>query len=234
MLTFLRILILALGFPAAAFGYGELLTVRVPEEIPEGDNFTVIVTATGRETTIDRVLVLEYPEGCTLQRAYAVEAGSDWASPLVNSSSIARLYAVEPKYKLLALTDTSQEFNPDAPGIAYFLVFSAAAAPSPLQFKAQLVERINPDTPPEIDKKTKKPKPINYDWKVVAPQRDDFAFTGQKKMLGSIRLAKILRTSRALVLDGPNSASAMLRTHEESLSRFFANPFSIELWFRTT
>src|SRR6185503_16663679 len=102
--------------------------------------------------------------------------------------------------------------------------------------RAALVEQLDPNSPPEIDKKTKKPKPRNTDWRMMSPFRDELSFAGltAKKFAPSVRLVKGWKIFRALEMDGDSGANAQLRTRPEVLSSFFEKPFTMEFWFKTT
>ena len=220
---------------------GEIAFVRAPEEIPEGDDITIIISASARETNVDRTLAIDYPASWKLKRAYRVEAGSDHTVRLQSSGEVRGLFSKEPGHDVIALADLSDDFDPDAEGIAYFVVFSTKPLPGtkPDQtsiVKAALVERTSPDASPEIDPKTKRPKPINRDWRMVFPPKYEFSFAGitTKRLVATVRLERITMSSRALVVEGHKDATAILHTKPEILEEYFRHPFSIEFWFRTT
>lgn len=222
------------------FASGEIALVRAPEEIPEGDDVTIVVSASARETDIDRTLAIEYPTGWKFKHAWRVEAGSDHAINLAPFSEVTTLLSAEPGHTVIALADYSDDFDPDAAGIAYFIVFT----PSPIVgkafsatavVKAALIERIDPDAPPEIDPKTKKRIPVNHDWRMTYPSRYDFSFNEitTKRLAASIAINRTPRASRALVMNGTKYALANLHTSPELLRNYFQHPFSIQCWFRT-
>jgi hypothetical protein len=227
--------------PVKANATGEIAFVRAPEEIPEGDDITVIISASARETGIDRTLAIDYPASWKLKRAYRVEAGSDHTVRLQSNGEVRGLFAKEPNRDVIALADLSDDFDPDADGIAYFIVFSTKQLPgsNPDQtstVKAGLVERTSPNAPPVIDSKTKKPKPINMNWWMVFPPKYEFSFAGitTKRLVATVRLDRITRNSRALAVEGHKDAVATLHTKPEILEEYFSHPFSVGFWFRTT
>ncbi|HWF43354.1 MAG TPA: LamG-like jellyroll fold domain-containing protein, partial [Candidatus Kapabacteria bacterium] len=228
-------------FASTAHASGEIAFVRAPEEIPEGDDITVIVSASPRETGIDRTLAIDFPASWKLKRAYRVEAGSDHSVHIPQSGEISSLFSKEPGDNVLAFADVSDDFDPNADGIAYFIVFTTKSLPSgkadqSATVKAALVERSNPDAPREIDPKTKRAKPVNTEWRMVFPPKLDFSFAGitSKRLIATIRLERISENARALVAEGKKNAIATLHTRPELLAQFFDRPFSIECWFRTT
>ncbi len=219
---------------------GEIVLVRAPEEIPEGDDVTVVVSASARETDIDRTLALEYPTGWKMKRAWRVEAGSDHVVNLAPFAEVTTLLTAEPGHTAIALADYSEDFDPDADGIAYFIVFT----PTPIKaksssetdmVKAALVERINPDAPPEIDPKTKKRILVNHDWRMTYPSRYDFSFNEitSKRLMATIEINREPKTARSLVIDGTKHAMAKFHGQPELLRDYFRHPFSIQCWFRT-
>ncbi len=226
--------------PSRVFAYGEIALVRSAEEIPDGDDITVIVSASARETDIDRTLAIEFPAGWKMKRAWRVEAGSDHAVNLAPFAEVTSLVVKEPGREAVALADYSSDFDPDADGIAYFIVFSTKpvagkAASESVVVKAALIERTNPDAPPEIDPKTKKRIPANHEWRMTFPSRYDFSFAEitSKRLMTSIELKRTPKTSRTLVIDGTKYADANFHGRPELLRDFFQHPFSIECWIRT-
>jgi hypothetical protein len=236
-----RYSLLVFLFTSSARASGEIAFIRVPEEIPEGDDITVIVSASPRETGIDRTLAIDFPASWKLKRAYRVEAGSDHAVRIPQAGEISSLFAKEPGDNVLSFADVSDDFDPNADGIAYFIVFTTkpltgGKADQSATVKAALVERSNPNAPREIDPKTKRPKPINTEWRMVFPPKLAFSFTGitSKRLIATVRLERITENARALVAEGKKNAVATLHTRPELLAQFFNRPFSIECWFRTT
>ncbi len=220
---------------------GEIAFVRAPEEIPEGDDVTVVVSATGRETNLDRVLALEYPDSWKIKRAFSVEAGAQTSVRLLRDEEVSALLTPEAGHAVVALGENSEEFDPESDGMAYFVVFStkpglSTTTTQTLTVKAALIERTSLDAISEIDPKTKKPKPTNKNWRMTFPPKADFSFTGivSKRLAVTIRTERVLRTARAVVLEGRKATSASLRTLPEAIREYFAHPFSIQFWFRTT
>jgi hypothetical protein len=237
----LYLLLFTLSFtPATARASGEIVLVRAAEEIPEGDDVTIVVSTSARETDIDRTLALEYPAGWKFKRAWRVEAGSDHAVNIGLFSEVTSLLLHEPEHNVLALADYSEDFDPDADGIAYFIVFTPGpiagkAVSETATVKAALVERADPDAPPQIDPKTKKRIPVNTDWRMTFPSRYDFSFgeITSKKFVASIEIKRTPRTARGLLLDGTKYAMALLQGRPELLKDYFQHPFSIQCWFRS-
>ncbi|MEO6938689.1 MAG: T9SS type A sorting domain-containing protein [Candidatus Kapaibacterium sp.] len=218
-----------------AFASGEIFTVRGPEEVSEGDDVGIVVTASAREKMYDRSVVIEFPETWKIKRMYAVEAGSETMSGLVVTSMITGMFTHEAGRKVVALSDTIPEPNEYAQGIAYFIVFGTSVPALPTTMvRAALVERINPSTPPERDKKTKKLKPWNTNWKMSFPFHDEFSFAGitGKRIVLTIHGIKGWKNARALTLEGSKYADAVLATRKENIVEFFSNAFSIECWFK--
>jgi hypothetical protein len=226
--------------PVTARASGEIAFVRAPEQIPAGDDITILVSASARETDIDRTLAVEYPESWKFKRAWRVEAGSDHAVKLAAFAEVTALLLKESGHAALALADYSEDFDPDADGIAYFIVFATNplggnAASKSVTVKAALIERTNPDAPTEIDPKTKKPVPVNMNWRMTFPSRYDFSFNEitSKRFMASVEMERVPRASRALVMDGGKHAVAEFHGRPELLQGYFQHPFSVQLWFRT-
>src|SRR5665213_999950 len=222
-----------------AYASGEIAFVRAPEQIPEGDDITIVVSASARETNIDRTLALEYPPSWKFKRAWRVEAGSYHVEKIAPYGEVRALLESEPGQSVLALADYAPDFDPNAAGIAYFVVFSTASTPNPgaprVTIKAALVERTSLDAPPEIDPKTKRPIPVSHNWRITFPSKYDFPFASitTKRLVTSIRMEPVPRRERALVVEGTHHAFAPLNARPELLQDYFRHPFSIEFWFRT-
>ncbi|HEY3876212.1 MAG TPA: LamG-like jellyroll fold domain-containing protein [Candidatus Kapabacteria bacterium] len=216
---------------------GEINFVRAPEQIPEGDEVTVLVSASARETGIDRTLALEFPDGWKVKRAWRVEAGSDHAVKIAPYSEVTSLLSKQKGQDAIALADYSDDFDPDADGIAYFIVFNTKRTETTgaSTVKAALVERLDPDAPAPIDPKTKKPLPVDRNWRMVYPSRYDFSLNDitSKRLAAAIDLEHVPRNSRALVLD-EQKAMGTFHARPEIMQEFFLHPFSLQFWFRTT
>jgi hypothetical protein len=227
--------------PLSVFASGEIAFVRAPEEIPEGDDVTVIVSASARETNIDRTLAIQYPAGWKLKRAWGVESGSDHAVTISRFDEVTAMLSKESGHEAVALADYSDNFDPDAAGMAYFIVFSTKpvagkASTETGSIKAALIERTDPDAPPEIDPKNKKKIPADHNWRMTYPSRYDFSFAEitSKRLIASVTIERVPKAERALVLDGTKYAMADLNGRTELLRDYFQHPFSIQCWFRTT
>lgn len=225
--------------PADASAYGDVLSLRGPEEIPETDNFTLLLATTPREENINRTIVFEVPKGWQVTRAFGVEAGSENMTELARANWMAANFSVEEGRQVIAFADTVGDFDPNAAGVAYFVVVkpaSVSATVTSVQLRATIVERIDPESPPEIDKKTKKPKARNTNWRMISPFKDELTFAGVsgKRNAVTVRLIKGWSISRALRLEGSTGANAELRTPSAALTQFFDSSFAIECWFRTT
>jgi len=233
------LLLVLLVVPNAAFSYGEIFSVRGPEEIPESDDFTLLIAASPKEKNIDRVIACDIPAEWKVVEAYAVEAGSQNSIPLARAGFITSEFAREDGRQVIVFADTMSEFDPDANGVAYFVVIQPAvlsSASASVVVKSALVERINPDSPPEIDRKTKKPKPRNTNWKIMSPFSDEFSFAkiNSKRHVLTIRLIKGWQVSRALTLDNPIGSKSELRVPPQLLTTFFKDSFAVEFWYRST
>lgn len=225
-----------LGFlPIESLALGEIYSVRAPEEIHEGDDVTIFVTASPVDSNIHRILAVSYPENWKVKKSWAVLVGYDDVLPLPASNTLAREIKTDGAHKVAAFVDTNISY--DVQGIAYFITFTTepgAQNVATATVKAGLVERIDPDSPPEIDKKTKKPKPRNTDWKMAFPEGRELTLTSVvgKRFAPQIKLIRGWRATRGLVLVDTNSV-AVLKTDPGSLSALFNSPFTVEMWFRT-
>jgi hypothetical protein len=215
--------------------------VRVPEEIAEGDDITVVISATATEQDIERIVALQYPDSWKPKRAWRVEAGATTHVALIPDPEIQSAFSAEPGNSVLALADYIVPPDPESEGTAYFIVFRTKAATNPTQqlaIKAALVERMNPDAKPQIDPKTKKPKPfpMSASWHMVFPAKSDFSFTGfnMKHLIAGVRMERVLKASRAFVAEGRGDATAVLRTSPEAVQDYFRHPFTLMFWLRST
>ncbi len=218
---------------------GEIVAVRGPDVIAEGDDITVLVSATAREKGINRTIVIDCPKEWKIKRAYAVEAGAEQAAPLPRSSEITARFSIEAGREVIAFEDYADDFDEEAPGVAYFFQFSTKGLASSVQsasIRAALVERIDPNSPPEIDKKSKKPKPRNLEWRVVSPLKYEYSFSGVagKRFTSVVHILRVPRTGRALLVAGDSNAVAELHTRPEVLASFFSSPFSLQFWLKTS
>ena len=234
--------------PISARASGEIAFVRAPEEIPQGDDITIVISASARETDIDRALAIDFPQSWKFKRAWKVEAGSDHAQKLGRDNEITNLFEKEMGSEVIGLADNSSDYDPDAAGIAYFVVFTTSLLPGTsesenLSVKAALVERTDPDAPIELDPKTKHPLPRITDWRMTFPQKFDFAFRDvtSKRTMAAVRMDRIPKVARALVINSaaatknaPKSGYIVLNTKPILLTDYFQHPFSIQFWFRTT
>jgi hypothetical protein len=240
MLGLLSLLCVTLVFllalhPNSAHAYGEIFSFKVPEEIPEGDDVGIIVTASLKETNYDRGVVIDFPSGWKIKRAYAVVAGTTEVLGLPQSSDLADLYPSEKGRSLAVFADTNSWYGDDAAGIAYFVVFATKPMPqSSATIRTALVERIDPSSPPQINPKTKKPIARNTSWKMAFPFRPEFTLAelSGKRSVQVVRLLKGWRIGRALELEGAKYADATLDTKPELLKRYFTKPFTIAFWFK--
>lgn len=238
---FVTVALLLAARTITAYASGEILVLRAPEEVIGGDDVSVLITTSPREENIDRALVMEVPDSWILKRAYSVESGAEYAVGVQRFAELQSRFSVKPGRAVLALADTASDFDPDAVGVAYFVVFSTRPVPGQsasqqTTVKAALVERINPDSPPEVDKKTKKPKERNTEWRMVYPPRIDWSLDQitARRVVQPIQLVRVARSSRALLSERGSHSIAELRTSPEALQSFFGQPFSIAFWMRTT
>lgn len=214
--------------------------LRVPEEIADGDDVTIVISATAVEPDIERIVAVEFPDTWKPKRAWRVEAGASTHVALMPDPEIQSAFSAEAGHNIIALADYLAPPNPEAEGVAYFIVFRTKAATGtasqPLTLKAALVERTNPDAKPQIDPKTKRPKPMNTSWRMVFPAKPDFSFTGfnMRHLIATVRPERVLRSARALVAEGSSDAAATLRTSPEAIHEYFQRPFTMEFWLRST
>jgi hypothetical protein len=225
-----------LSIPAWAFAWGEIAIVKAPDEIHEGDEVTIFVTATATEANVHRILAVSYPQEWKVKKSWSVIAGYDEAYSLPQSNAMAKEIGTDPGHRVTAFADTT--YLSDVPGVAYFITFTTnpgSQTAATATVKAALVERIDPLSPPEMDKKTKKPKPRNTDWHLSYPERRELSLAGNlgKRLGPEIRLVRGWRTARGLVMRD-SSSSATLKTDPAALQQLFAGPFTIEMWFRTS
>jgi hypothetical protein len=240
LLFLFRYSLLALLFASSvARATGEINFLRAPEQIPEGDEITIAISASAREPNIDRTVALEYPANWKFKRAWRVEAGSDHAEKIAPYSEVRALLESEPGQAVIALADYTPDFDPNAAGIAYFVVFSIApnvnSKEPRVAIKAAFVERASAEAAPQIDPKTKRPLPISHNWRMTFPLSHDFSFSSvtTKRLIISIRMERVPRQERALVVEGTHGAVTPLRVRPELLQDYLRHPFTIAFWFRT-
>lgn len=237
MLAWLVVALSALHVsPQQSFAWGEIALVKAPDEIHEGDEVTIFVTATATEANVHRILAVSFPEEWKIKKSWSVIAGYDEAYSLPQSTAMAKEIGADAGQTVTAFADTT--YLSDVPGVAYFVTFitnPGATSAATATVKAALVERIDPLSPPELDKKTKKPKPRNTEWHLSYPERRELSLAGNlgKRLGPEIKLIRGWRTARGLIMRD-SSSSASLKTDPAGLRQLFAGQFTIEMWFRTS
>jgi len=215
---------------------GEIALVRAPDQIAAGDDVTIIVSASARETNIDRTVVLQYPATWKLKRAWRVEAGSDHAVKIAPYSEVSALFSKEAGTEVTALADYSNDFDPDAQGVAYFIVFSTQpnSGQQTESIKAALVERESADAS-SADRKSKRSKSVDRSWRMTFPPRYDFSFSAitTKRLVATLHLDYVPAMARSLALDGSMHSNATLHARPEDIRDYFRGPFSISFWFKS-
>ena len=223
-----------------SFADGDIYAVLGPEEIPAGEQFTVIVSGKPVSKDQNRMIAIQFPDNWKIVKAYAAEDGATESTSIEQYPDIVSYFEKEKGRTVKVFEDRTRVYSENFDGIAYFFVFTSPAATSTGNFKACFIERSDPGMPATKEiTKSKKPKPAkirNYDWRIVSPGLgNSFAFSQvtSEKNTHSVRFVSgWLNTSRALVMNDSLGAVAKLSLRPEVLQNFFNRPFTIQWWIR--
>jgi hypothetical protein len=238
---YVSFIFLTLFSVAGVFAQGNIRLVLAPDEIPAGEQFTVIVAGKPVSKEQNRMVAIQFPESWKMVKAYAAEDGATESTPVSQYHEMVGYFTKEKGQSVKVFEDRTHVFAEHYDGIAYFFVFTAPNSNSSGNFKACFVERADAGIPDvEVKpKKGKKPKPAkvkNFEWRVVSPDLgSDFSFSEitEKKYTHVLRFVTgWSNTSRALVINDSSHASARLTIRPDLLQHFFNNPFTIEWWMR--
>jgi hypothetical protein len=226
-------------FPFSVFAQGNIRGVLGPDEIPAGEQFTVIVTGKAVSKEENRMVAIQFPDNWKIVRAYAAEDGAAELTPISQYPELAGQFDKEKGRTVKVFNDNSLIYSENYSGIAYFFVFTAPNVNASGLFKSCFIERSSStiiDVPPaKKGKKTKPAKPKNFEWHIVSPSLSTFSFSeiSEKKYEHTIRfIAGWSNTSRSLVLHDSLFASASLTIRPSLLSNYFSHPFTIEWWMK--
>src|SRR5689334_13962471 len=71
-----------LGLAGQVFADGEIRAIVAPDEIPAGEQVTVIVAGNPISREQNRMIAIQFPENWKLARAYAAEGGATESTPI--------------------------------------------------------------------------------------------------------------------------------------------------------
>lgn len=224
----------------SAFADGTINAVLAPDEIPAGEQFTVIIAANPVSKEQNRMIAIQFPESWKIVRAYAAEDGAAESTPIPQNSDLVSYFEKDKGQTVRVYEDRTHVYAENFDGIAYFFVFTSPNVTSTGNFKACFIERSDPGIPAvkETGKGKKKPpaKLKNFDWRIVSPNLgSDFVFssvTGKKYSHQVHFITGWSNISRSLILNDSLHGSANLHLRPELVRRFFDNPFTIEWWMR--
>ncbi len=228
-------------FLGSAFAEGDIRGVLAPDEIPAGEQFTVIVAGNPVSKEQNRVIAIQFPENWKIVRAFAAEDGATESSPIAQYSEMVSYFEKEKGRTVKIYEDRTRIYSNHFDAIAYFFVFTSPNVTSTGNFKACFIERSDPGIP-EIkpnkkDKKTKPPTRMkNFEWRIVSPSLgSNFSFSEitEKKYSHTIRfISGWANTSRGLVLKDSLHACAQLKLSPNLLRKFFDHEFTLQWWMR--
>lgn len=212
-----------------------------PDEIPAGEQFTVIVTGKPVSKEQNRMIAIQFPDNWKIVRAYAAEGGAAESTVIEEYRDMIDYFEKEKGRTIKIFEDHTRVYSENFDDIAYFFVFTAPTAISTGNFKSCIIERSDPGIPtvkPTV--KGKKPKPTkikNFDWRIVSPSLGsafNFSEITEKRYSHSIRfITGWSNSSRSLILNDNLAASARLVLPPEVVRNFFNKPFTIEWWMRS-
>jgi len=222
------------------FAEGVIRGVLAPDEIPAGEQFTVIVAGNPVSKEQNRMIAIQFPENWKIVRAYAAEDGATESTPIEQYPEMAGYFPKEKGLTIRVFEDRTRVFAENYDGIGYFFVFTSPSTVSTGNFKACFIERSDPGIPEKKEtKKGKKPKPVrlkNFEWRVISPSLgSDFNFSevSGKKYSHAVRFITGWNSmSRSIALNDSLRGFAGLVIRPEILRAFFANSFTIEWWQR--
>jgi hypothetical protein len=128
----------------AAYADGEIHAVIAPDEIPAGEQFTVIVAGNPVSKEQNRRIAVQFPESWKIVRVYAAEDGAPESTPIDLSSEMTGYFTKEKGQAIRVFEDRTHVFAENYDGIAYFFVFTSANNTSTGNFKACFIERSDP------------------------------------------------------------------------------------------
>lgn len=229
----------SLFFAGSATAQG-IRGVLAPDEIPAGEQFTVIVAGKPVSKEQNRMVAIQFPDNWKIVKAYAAEDGATESTPISQYPELVSNFEKEKGHAVKVFEDRTHVYAENYDGIAYFVTFTAPNITTSGNFKACFLERSDPGIPEvKPNKKGKKPKPArvkNFEWRVISPSLgSDFSFSD----ISGEKYSHIVRfingwsnTSGALVLADSLRAFSKLILRPHVLQHFFNNPFTIEWWMR--
>ena len=232
--------LLTFFFISSAFPQENIRRVLAPDEIPAGEQFTVIVAANPESKEQNRMVAIQFPESWKFIRAYAAENGATEPAPISQNPNMVSYFQKEKGQTVKVFDDDTRVFAEHYESIAYFFTFTSTNTTTSGNFKTCLIERSDPGIPDQKEtKKGKKPKPArikNFEWRVISPSLGgNFSFsevTG-KKYTHQIRfISGWSNTSGSLVLHNTVRANAQLNIYPDLLQDFFNKRFTIGWWMR--
>jgi len=123
---------------------GKLGTIIAPAEIPAGEEFSILVSASALQRTVNRAIVIEIPENIKLLKALAVDEEGEDSISLDPYPSIVSMFTKEKGRRIAAFTDHSGIYSANYTAVGYLFTFTAPKTASTLVFKTCLVERGDP------------------------------------------------------------------------------------------
>ncbi len=225
----------------SAFAEGDIHAVLAPDEIPAGEQFTVIVAGNPEAKDQNRMIAIQFPDNWKIVRAYAAEDGATEPTLIDQYPDMVSYFDKEKGRTIKVFEDRTRIYANRFDGIAYFFVFTSPNVTSTGNFKACFIERADPGIPEiKLNRKDKKPKLPprikNYEWRIVSPSLgSNFSFSGitENKYTHTLHIITgWANTSRALVLKDSLHASARLSIPPNVLRIFFDRPFTLQWWMR--
>ena len=107
----------------SAFAKGDIHGVLAPDEIPAGEQFTVIVAGNPVTKEQSRMIANQFPENWKIVRAYAAEDGATESSPIAQYSEMVSYFEKEKGRTIKVFEDRTRIYSNHFDGIAYFFVF---------------------------------------------------------------------------------------------------------------
>jgi hypothetical protein len=114
------------ALPEILWSGTRIYEVSAPAEMPSGDEFTVIVSASPADKGNNRAVAIEYPAGCSVVRAYAVAtSGGDEIFELPKELEATSLFSSEKNREVGCFRDVSGVYAGEGKAVVYYFVVSS-------------------------------------------------------------------------------------------------------------
>lgn len=238
MNSVLRYVLIILLLPTTLLAGTRIYLVHAPPEIASGDDFTLVVSAAPREKGNNRCIVVQLPHSCKIIKAYAVSESKIIKEGLEENTEVSAMFTPEKNHTVTAFKDIDV-IEKETGSVIYYIVIRPPSQTTTAEIKCCLVERSDPyyTTPPPApkEKKPKKVKPRNYEWRMMNPAKGAELSFGNGFSPARTRSVRIISgwTTSSRALEIKPKATVEFMPSGKDLMAFFRKPFSISWWMRS-